>query len=773
MYPMARMAPTVRGLARLLSRPVATNAWRAAALQYAVPMQQARSFGVFSNLKDTVTQKMEQRNQVKQEDAYRQQINDLAHCKKFNLTTFHDQLKKNAEASGINGWKSYIPGVSEMAEHLENPNLINGKVKRKISEKCGHSAAEVNNMLRQYEQMSALQMWLSKRVERNLHLPDTMEETTELVRQDPTGFPAKKFRRGSICSSVPNQLLTAPMQQALQSSHHVVFSDPLKPVRLDDFRNVLIRQEETIIFALIERAQFPRNSEIYRKRNEAGSVSFGGLKGKYDAFTGSFLDFMFSETEKLHALNRRYTSPDENAFYPHLLPEPILPSLSYPQVLKPNRININDQISSVYLKKILPGITEDRSDHTSFGSTATADITVLQALSKRIHFGKFIAEAKFQAERERYTELIMANDAEGIMTALTNMAVEEKVLKRVKLKASTYGQDVDETSGPKDYKVDPQLISDLYRDFVMPLTKEVQVAYLLQRLAHPAISVAGVEGSFCWLAAQAHFGGEGVAKDHFVSEDAISKVFGDVAANRTAYGVVPIEDSSLGMIKETQAQLLQSSLKVSAEIVLAKQFIFASKCPEQVKTGDVSAVFIPTETDTRLLVHVEQCWPTAKVINVANVTEAAVRAAADPSTIAITTCGAAKLQGIRQLEAGNALATATWKPSTADTSFIRFVVISQGFPAPTGADKSCLSMALKHEVGSLLSALEIWKNHGVNLCCIESIYRQDGLGFDFFVEILGHIEDKNVQEAVNKLQEAICQVKHLGSFPAAKREISS
>lgn len=50
---------------------------------------------------------------------------------------------------------------------------------------------------------------------------------------------------------------------------------------------------------------------------------------------------------------------------------------------------------------------------------------MLQALSKRIHFGKFIAEAKFQAETERYSQLIRDNNADGIMDALTNLAVEE------------------------------------------------------------------------------------------------------------------------------------------------------------------------------------------------------------------------------------------------------------------------------------------------------------------------------------------------------------
>ncbi|ETI45350.1 chorismate mutase [Phytophthora nicotianae CJ01A1] len=558
----------------------------------------------------------------------------------------------------------------------------------------------------------------------------------------------------------------------MQSSHNVVFGDPLKPVKLDDFRNVLIRQEETIIFALIERAQFPRNPEVYVSMKESKSAAFGGLKGKYTTFDGSLLDFMLLETEKLHALTRRYTSPDENAFFPHLLPASILPSLDYPRVLNPNRININNQIMSVYQEKILPGLTTLASDDTAYGSTATADIAVLQALSKRIHFGKFIAEAKFQAETERYTKLILANDADGIMEALTNLAVEQKVLERVKLKASTYGQDPNApaSSDDKEMKVNPQLISDLYRDFVMPLTKEVQVQYLLQRVAHPSIAVAGAEGSFCWLAAQAHFGGETLDKDQLLQAESISQVFYDVNANRTAYGVVPIEDSRLGMIKETQAQLLRSSLKVSAEIVLTRSFIFAAKDKQLGKNSDVTKVFCPTDTDARLLAQAEQCWPSAQVVSVANVSEAASRAFNEASTVAVTTAGAAESCGLEQVDTSHALAS---EAGVAESkSFIRFVIVSKGYPAATGKDKSCLSMEIKHEVGSLLSALDVWKKHGINLSCLESIYRQEEGGYDFFVEIVGHFDDENVRQAVEELQ-SVCTVKHLGSFPIAKRPIQS
>lgn len=50
-----------------------------------------------------------------------------------------------------------------------------------------------------------------------------------------------------------------------------------------------------------------------------------------------------------------------------------------------------------------------------------------QALSKRIHYGKFVAEAKFLAQREEYSALIAKGDAQGLMRLLTNEEVENQV----------------------------------------------------------------------------------------------------------------------------------------------------------------------------------------------------------------------------------------------------------------------------------------------------------------------------------------------------------
>jgi chorismate mutase len=79
-------------------------------------------------------------------------------------------------------------------------------------------------------------------------------------------------------------------------------------------------------------------------------------------------------------------SPDEYAFTSPL-PEPILPPLQYDEFLYRNEINVNRVIMDMYIKYILPVICKEEDDN-NYGSSATKDIEALQALSKRIHFGK-------------------------------------------------------------------------------------------------------------------------------------------------------------------------------------------------------------------------------------------------------------------------------------------------------------------------------------------------------------------------------------------------
>lgn len=160
--------------------------------------------------------------------------------------------------------------------------------------------------------------------------------------------------------------------------------------------------------------------------------------------------------------------------------------------------------------------------------------SIIQALSKRIHYGKFVAEAKFQESPEAYMPAIIAQvcvlfcciiclyhgkqinsmcflvhyfryisklsllckrliifiwefqDCDQLMHLLTYETVERAIEHRVEAKAKIFGQEVDlgaeDNGAPPMYKIRPSLVAELYSYRIMPLTKEVQVAYLLRRL---------------------------------------------------------------------------------------------------------------------------------------------------------------------------------------------------------------------------------------------------------------------------------------------------
>ncbi|KAL1557148.1 Chorismate mutase 1-like protein [Salvia divinorum] len=245
---------------------------------------------------------------------------------------------------------------------------------------------------------------------------------------------------------------------------------------LDGIRNSLIRQEDSIIFGLVERAQFCYNGETYDPNAFA-----------MEGFSGSLIEYMVKKTEKLHATVGRYKSPDEHPFFPDILPGPLLPPLEYPQVLHPagDAININGQIWDMYFKNLLPRLVKE-GDDGNCGSSASCDTICLQALSKRIHYGKFVAEAKFRESPETYSAAIKAQDRDGLMDLLTYPEVEEVIRRRVEMKTRTYGQEVTLSGGEDNteavYKINPSIVADLYWDWIMPLTKQVQVEYLLRRL---------------------------------------------------------------------------------------------------------------------------------------------------------------------------------------------------------------------------------------------------------------------------------------------------
>jgi len=239
----------------------------------------------------------------------------------------------------------------------------------------------------------------------------------------------------------------------------------------------------------------------------------------------SFLDFMLTGTEALHSTVRRYESPQEHAFFASRLPKRSnsLADLKFPDLLSEdadvNNINWSKILHDKYRDVIVPAIAV-KGDDEQHGSTVVADIAALQALSKRVHFGKFVAESKYRSDPEGFQKLIDNDDADGVMALLTNSAVEEQVCTRAMLKATTYGREPLLSSLPtardgeeddttsiiaaaaaaavvaaleavkqlenEDHKtvkgkIDPAIIKSIYRELIIPMTKDIMVTYLFLR----------------------------------------------------------------------------------------------------------------------------------------------------------------------------------------------------------------------------------------------------------------------------------------------------
>eukprot|EP01052_Picozoa_sp_SAG31_P047299 SAG31_NODE_9412_length_1282_cov_0.840237_1_plen_280_part_00 len=266
--------------------------------------------------------------------------------------------------------------------------------------------------------------------------------------------------------------------------------DPAEALDLNNIRNALRRMEDSIIFSLVERAQFLLNEPVYAPDNP-GIGEFKRHQLKAAGSGGCLGDYFLYETECLHAQARRYSHPTEYSFFSPL-PEPIMASRGLApnmddRVLAPHSVSINKKLLETYRTAIMPVICNP-GDDGNHGSTAVQDIVCLQTISTRIYYGLFVAESKFRAERERFTAMIKAKDAAGLMAAITKADVEAKIIQRVIKKVQQFSVDIVDANGPADvaegqkYRIDPTFVGQVFEKYIMPLTKDVEVAYLLTRL---------------------------------------------------------------------------------------------------------------------------------------------------------------------------------------------------------------------------------------------------------------------------------------------------
>jgi chorismate mutase/prephenate dehydratase len=275
-------------------------------------------------------------------------------------------------------------------------------------------------------------------------------------------------------------------------------------------------------------------------------------------------------------------------------------------------------------------------------------------------------------------------------------------------------------------------------------------------LEHPLrVAFLGPEATFTHMAARARFG----LSARYVPAATIDGVFAEVDKQLADVGVVPIENSTDGVVNSTLDMFMDSELVVSAEIVLP-----VSQCL-LTRSGTLDGI-------TKVYSHPQalgQCrgWlsanlPKAALIDVASTALAARLAKDDPVAAAVASELAGQLYDLRVAKA---------KIEDEVHNVTRFLVIGQKPAEPSGRDKTSLMLSVRDQPGVLYRVLEPLASRGINLTRIESRpSRRKAWDYVFFVDLDGHVSEPTVAEGIRALGTACSAVKVLGSYPRADSE---
>jgi len=239
-----------------------------------------------------------------------------------------------------------------------------------------------------------------------------------------------------------------------------MFNNWAKTQTLEAITAHLERLEEKIIFKLLNRAQYHLNLSIYRSIKKQPSLFMQRLK-KQEKMDAAFGRYDIAE-ERPFTLNKINKKPPKEKFL---------------KITNFNKINLTTDILQKYflfIKKLCQPGTDKH-----FGSSIEHDVYALQAISERIHFAAFyVAETKFQQNSKLYVDLIKEKNHSELYKKLTRAKVEENIKKRVEKKAQRFQQGINKQLY---HFVDPQIFVDLYCDLIIPITKQGEILYFLNR----------------------------------------------------------------------------------------------------------------------------------------------------------------------------------------------------------------------------------------------------------------------------------------------------
>lgn len=264
------------------------------------------------------------------------------------------------------------------------------------------------------------------------------------------------------------------------------------------------------------------------------------------------------------------------------------------------------------------------------------------------------------------------------------------------------------------------------------------------------IAFLGPEGTFTQAAALKHFG----CSVHTVSLRAIDEIFREVESETADYGVVPVENSTEGVVNHTLDMFLHSTLRICGEVQLRIHHHLISRAGDM---GEIRRVYSHPQSLAQCREWLDLNLRDIERIPVSSNGEAVRLAREEAETAAIAGRCAADIYEMPVL-----VKNIEDEPNNTT----RFLIIGTQRIPPSGQDKTSLLVASRNRVGALYSLLEPIARHGVNMTRIESRPSRRGMwDYVFFIDLEGHEEDAPVAETLAELRQQASLFRVLGSYP--------
>jgi chorismate mutase/prephenate dehydratase len=291
----------------------------------------------------------------------------------------------------------------------------------------------------------------------------------------------------------------------------------------------------------------------------------------------------------------------------------------------------------------------------------------------------------------------------------------------------------------------PAALQAIYREIMsaaLALEKPLVIAYL------------GPEATNTHQAALRKFG----ASVEYRPMQALADVFAAVEKGEADYGVVPIENSTEGSVRDSLDLFVETPLKIVAEVQLSIDHALISKEP----LSRIKKVYSKDQALAQCRRWLQRHLPHAQLIDIDSTALGVQRAAKEKGAAAVAPPLAAERYGVP-------IVAEHIQDQKNNTS--RFGILGREASGAVGGgqDKTSLLVSLHHEPGALLRALQPFDRRKLNLTRIESRpSRLRPWDYIFFLDVTGHFEDSAMQAALKQLRRQCPLVKWLGSYPTAR-----